>query len=306
MIVTVTLKDPLETPDPLTMSHPRIQEVSDDDSDDIVAQDPDEMDPDAFDFAQPQKGTLGSTAPGSQMSPDPISAMPNPGPHAPSPPSDADRDRALREQQQRTRHYQCLYPVYFDATRSRAQGRRVRAATAVANPLARDLVDAVRAAGAQLGVALALAFEPLKTHPRDWANPGRVRVLVKHEGRPVHPRLANKHQLYGLVAAYLCAHPTTAESPLRLRLMGLPVPADGKAPEPAVPRGFRMGRILPLHSPALSGGGVNENFLTDMMAGMGGQAPPGMEGMANMLGGGGGGASAPSGATKKVKDKKKK
>lgn len=31
-----------------------------------------------------------------------------------------------------------------------------------------------------------------------------------------------------------------------------------------------MSTILPLHSPALSGGGVSENFLKDMMAEMGG------------------------------------
>jgi len=60
-----------------------------------------------------------------------------------------------------------------------------------------------------------------------------------------------------------------------------------------------MGSILPLHSPALSGGGVNENYFKDMMAEMQGQG--GMPGMPpGMLGGG-----ADTSASKK-KDKKKK
>ena len=75
------------------------------------------------------------------------------------------------------------------------------------------------------------------------------------------------------------------------------MPKDGKPiVAPAVPRGFKMGTVLPLHSPALSGGGVSDNFLKDMMSDMGGQLPAGMEGMANMAnmaGGGGGGPKKP-------------
>ena len=60
-----------------------------------------------------------------------------------------------------------------------------------------------------------------------------------------------------------------------------------------------MGTILPLHSPALSGGGVSDNMFKDMMSEMGGQLPPGMEGLANMAAAasGGGGPAKP----KKVK-----
>ena len=52
-----------------------------------------------------------------------------------------------------------------------------------------------------------------------------------------------------------------------------------------------MSQILPLHSPAVSGGGVSENLLKDMMAEMQGQTPPGS-------------SAGPSGGGKK-KDKKK-
>lgn len=78
------------------------------------------------------------------------------------------------------------------------------------------------------------------------------------------------------------------------------MPKDGKILPPAIPRGFQIGNILPLHSPALSGGGVWENFIKDMMAEMGGQLPPGMGSMAGL--GGDSGSALP----KNVKDKKKK
>lgn len=73
------------------------------------------------------------------------------------------------------KHFQCLYPVYFDKTRSRAEGRKVGIELATENPLARDIVDAVQMLGLNVG------FEPEKLHPKDWANPGRVRVMLKDE-----------------------------------------------------------------------------------------------------------------------------
>ena len=72
--------------------------------------------------------------------------------------------------------YQCLYPIYFDANKTRQQGRRVGIESAVANPLAREIVDAVQSLG------LRTVFEPGKMHPKDWSNPGRVRVGLKDAG----------------------------------------------------------------------------------------------------------------------------
>ena len=200
---------------------------------------------------------------------------------------------------------------------------------AVKNPLAREIVDAVQLLG------LKTVFEPGKTHPKDWANPGRVRVLVKEGGRARNARvknsmlltlplklpcvyrdcwryfawricigadmLATEHHLYTLVSQHLQAHPTTAESPLRLRIHGMP-PPQLPIPPPAVPRGWKINDILPLHSSALSGGGVSENILKDVMQEMqnaqsgGGGGPAG--GLAGMLGGmgGGGGQSSVDGA----------
>lgn len=125
--------------------------------------------------------------------------------------------------------------------------------------------------------------------------------------------IKNKRHLYRLVARYLKDHPTTEQSPMELRIQGMPVPE--KLEKPAVPRGWKVNEILPLHSPAMSGGGVSENFFKDMMAemqqqggagGAGGQLPAGMAGMLNGMGAGGGAEAGGSGGeAKKKKDRKK-
>lgn len=89
-----------------------------------------------------------------------------------------------------------------------------------------------------------------------------------------------EHHLFIKVSEYLKQHPTTKESPLRLRIPGMP--PDTKAPEPpAVPKGWKLGTVLPFHSAAVSGGGVSENMFKDIMSQMGGgQAgamPPAVE-----------------------------
>lgn len=79
-----------------------------------------------------------------------------------------------------------------------------------------------------------------------------------------------EHHLYLKVAEYLRANPTDERSPLRMKIPGVPAP-DGPLPPPAAPRGWKMGTVLPLHSAAVTGGGVSENLFKDMMADMQGQ-----------------------------------
>lgn len=57
------------------------------------------------------------------------------------------------------------------------------------NPLAREIVEAVQLLG------LDTVFEPGKVHPKDWSNPGRVRVLIKEGGR-VRNRGVKNSMLY--------------------------------------------------------------------------------------------------------------
>jgi signal recognition particle subunit SRP19 len=89
----------------------------------------------------------------------------------------------------------------------------------------------------------------------------------------------------------LKAHPTQKTTPFKLPIAGMPMPKE--MPEPAIPKGWKMNKILPLHSPALTGGGVSDNFLQDMMAEMTGET-------------GGSGAGSGADTKKKIKDKKKK
>ena len=106
-------------------------------------------------------------------------------PGAGVPPPGAMRQPPPEPQREIPKHYQCLYPVYFDKTRSRAEGRKVGSELAVENPLAREIVDAVQMLGLHVGL------EPEKLHPKDWANPGRVRVLLKSDGKLVNPKIKN-------------------------------------------------------------------------------------------------------------------
>lgn len=76
---------------------------------------------------------------------------------------------------------------------------------------------------------------------------------------------------------------------------------------PPVPRGWKIGKILPIHSPAYSGGGVSDNPFKEAMAEMqnmqgmpGMPSIPGLEGMMGM-----GEPSGSGGVEKKKKDKKK-
>lgn len=110
------------------------------------------------------------------------------------PPPGAMRQPPPEPQREIPKHYQCLYPVYFDKTRSRAEGRKVGSELAVENPLAREIVDAVQMLGLHVGL------EPEKLHPKDWANPGRVRVLLKKDGKLVNPKIKNSalFTFYGL------------------------------------------------------------------------------------------------------------
>ena len=66
------------------------------------------------------------------------------------------------------------------------------------NPLAREIVDAVQLLG------LKTVFEPGKMHPKDWANPGRVRVLVKEDGKARNARVKNSMRFSKSDVRYCC------------------------------------------------------------------------------------------------------
>ena len=146
----------------------QIEEVSDSDSD------PDDMDPSEFD---PSDFGDSIIRPSNIAPPKPnVAQQLRPQFQAPS---------SAAPDAEKHKRWQCLYPLYFDASRSRAEGRRVGKELAVENPLAREIVDAVQLLG------LNIVFEVSKLHPKDWANPGRVRVLLKEDGRLKNQRVKN-------------------------------------------------------------------------------------------------------------------
>ncbi|EJD39192.1 signal recognition particle, SRP19 subunit [Auricularia subglabra TFB-10046 SS5] len=96
-----------------------------------------------------------------------------------------------------------VYPIYIDAKRPYGPTqRRLARSKAVWWPLSQDLSDAARKLGLQC------LHESTKFHPRDWENPGRIKVLLKKDGRAVHPSIKTKRQLVERLAAVVqMAHP---------------------------------------------------------------------------------------------------
>jgi signal recognition particle subunit SRP19 len=47
------------------------------------------------------------------------------------------------------KHYSCVYPLYFDASRSLHEGRKVPLKSAVRNPMAKELAEAAASLGIQ-------------------------------------------------------------------------------------------------------------------------------------------------------------
>ena len=196
------------------MSHARIEEVSDSDPE---IDDPNSFLPSSSEHAiQPTNAPTPSPA----SRPQPV----NPTLFQPPPPSDASAQQQRRE----IKTHCSLYPIYFDSTRTRSGGRRVSKSLAIPNPLAWNVLMAVREVLSETNQHLPLTIEPDKTHPKDWANPGRVRIQLfdteTHE--PLHPTIKNKPYLYNLVGKYLKENPTKKDDPLKLKIQGLPVPEN--------------------------------------------------------------------------------
>ena len=185
---------------------------------------------------------------------------------------------------------------------------------------------AVRSVLSSTNTQLQLTMEPEKIHPKDWANPGRVRIQLfdTDTHRPLHPTIKNKPYLYTLVGKFLKEHPTKKDDPLKLKIQGMPIPENFMESEVVKPRGWKMNEVLPVHSCAVSGGGVSDNFFKEAMEEMkqaqamggvpggGGGGMPDMSALQNMMGGmgmgglgGGGSGSGGDGGGKKKKDKKK-
>jgi len=102
-----------------------------------------------------------------------------------------------------------IYPIYIDAKRPFAKGqRRIARSNSVWWPLSKDLAQAAQVIG------IKCLHEPNKCHPRDWENPGRIKVLWKKEGELVYQRAKTRKQLIELLSlAIQAAKPELKPSP---------------------------------------------------------------------------------------------
>ncbi|ELR02802.1 hypothetical protein GMDG_05739 [Pseudogymnoascus destructans 20631-21] len=158
------------------MSHARIEEVSDSDSDPSEGRLSELSDSD-FDEREILKARPSQV--GKPRAPPPASAAQQQSLLDPTlvPSADGTNFQPTTDDA-KYRDFQCLYPVYFDKNRSRAEGRRVGRELAVENPMAREIVNACGR------LRLETLFEPTKLHPKDWSNPGRVKNTTSTSSSP--------------------------------------------------------------------------------------------------------------------------
>lgn len=143
-----------------------------------------------------------------------------------------------------------VYPIYVDAKQRYRKGcRRVAYTKAAAYPTSQLLADAVRT------LRLECVHEPHRTHPRDWANPGRVKVRLHTDAKtPVRADLATKQQLLEALAAVV-----------QPRAGGVPPPLPRASKNPLRARERTIRRVpieerFPPHSPAVPAGMLGMNF----------------------------------------------
>jgi signal recognition particle subunit SRP19 len=174
------------------MSHARIEEVSDSDSDPSEGNISDLEDFDEREIlkARPSQVAAPTLPPSSHL----INPNSVPAPRNHSVTGHDGIQFKSTTDDSKYKDFQCIYPVYFDKTRSRAQGRRVGKENAVENPLAREIVDACGK------LMLETLFEPAKLHPKDWSNPGRVKVKVKGAKNP----MVKSSELFDYLVPWRC------------------------------------------------------------------------------------------------------
>lgn len=151
-------------------------------------------------------------------------------------------DSMSPEEKKEFKMMQIVYPCYFDKNRSMKDGRRLPISKCVENPLAKTILDACKI------LRIPAVFEPEKTHPQDWGNPGRVRLGLKYEHEPTHPILKSKKQALEAIAEFMKTHPTTLRNVKDLP--GPPELMEGNWEASEIPKvkGFKMNTIVPMHS----------------------------------------------------------
>ncbi|KAG8985785.1 signal recognition particle subunit [Tulasnella sp. JGI-2019a] len=99
---------------------------------------------------------------------------------------------------QKYKKWTCIYPIYMDAKRAYGTGqRRIAREKSVWWPRSQDILTACAS------FRFNVLHEPQASHPRDWENPGRVRVQWKENGRLTNPSIPTKKKLFEMIAAFI-------------------------------------------------------------------------------------------------------
>ncbi|KIJ14559.1 hypothetical protein PAXINDRAFT_176714 [Paxillus involutus ATCC 200175] len=198
----------------------------------------------------------------------------------------------------------CIYPIYIDAKRPYGRGeRRIAREKSVWWPLSKDIADVTNRLG------LGTLHEINKSHPRDWENPGRVRVQWKKDGRLVNNAIKTKRQLLEIISFQIqrikpdnIPRPpyTTLSPPVTPAAPAAKAPTSNKGKQPAKPKAAGNAPLLPQktsrlpvppqpepplasrvspYSPALASGVLIETVKAGMNAQDHGPAGPGAGGV---------------------------
>ncbi|EMD34679.1 hypothetical protein CERSUDRAFT_116869 [Gelatoporia subvermispora B] len=142
----------------------------------------------------------------------------------------------------------CVYPIYLDAKRPYGRGeRRVPRQRSVWWPLSKDVADAA------VRLGLGALHEVNKAHPRDWENPGRVRIQWKKDGNPMNPAIRTKKQLIEMLALQIqLVKPDLVPKPPYTSEPSEIASAPTASPQPAAPqpvstkgKGLAKGKAAP-------------------------------------------------------------
>jgi len=191
----------------------------------------------------------------------------------------------------------CIYPIYVDAKRPYGSGsRRLPREKSLWWPLSKDMADATHR------LQLNRIHEPDRIHPKDWDNPGRVRVELKRNGKFLNPAIKSKKQLLEAISSQIqrlkpnnIPKPPYNTLPPHLSATPAPKSANSKSKPPAHATAIKsktQGRRrlpipptphppvadrLPPYSPALVSGVLIDTVKAGMNAteGAGAGGPPG-------------------------------
>ncbi|KDE06095.1 hypothetical protein MVLG_03514 [Microbotryum lychnidis-dioicae p1A1 Lamole] len=150
--------------------------------------------------------------------------------------------------------WETIYPIYIDRKRRQGRGgRRVSKKIALEYPLAEIMAQACGFLGVEN------VYEPLRVHPQDWENPGRVKVLLKKDGKVLNPQIPTKRLLLQHLCSFLSVH--LPKSKFSTTSPGEKPPLERRLPalSPAISHGV-LDAALKGNGPmgAFTGGGAME------------------------------------------------